>query len=508
MPFNSVFSWLVKKRLHQIDLFKKYPTEVQQEVFDYLINKGKKTVFGYEHSFDKITSVSEFKKAVPIRSYEEHEPYISKILEGEENILWPAEVKWFAKSSGTTSGKSKFLPVTKEAIDDCHYRAGKDLLGLYCMNYPEAQLYSGKHLAMGGSTTINALGKDSYVGDLSAIIIKNLPLWVEFKRTPSRDVALIPDWEEKLDKMAEITCKEDVTSLSGVPSWALILLNRILEITGKKNILEVWPNFSLYMHGGMNFKPYKKQFDKLFGSETIHYVETYNSTEGFFGIQDRLFENDMLLMLDYGIFYEFLPMDQVHADNPETINLVEVEVNKQYALVISTTSGLWRYLIGDTIKFTSIDPYRIQVTGRIKHFINAFGEEVIIENAEEALEYACEMTNATIKDYTAAPQYMSDGNSGAHEWLIEFENDPECLESFVSFLDAKLQDVNSDYEAKRNKSLVLSKPIIIQAKKGTFRNWLKLKNKLGGQNKIPRLSNNRSLLEEVKASMKNSSKLA
>ncbi len=499
MPINSVFSWLVKKRLHQIDLFKKYPLEVQQEVFNYLIIKGRKTSFGLEHSFDKIKTIAEFKKRVPIRTYEEIEPYIQRLLRSEQNVLWPTEVKWFAKSSGTTNGKSKFLPVTKEAIDNCHYRAGKDLLGMYYFNNPEANLYSGKHLAMGGSTTINTLGKDSFVGDLSAIIIKNLPLWVEFRRTPSKDVALIADWEEKLDKMAHITSKEDVTSLSGVPSWALILLNRILEITKKNNILEVWPNFSLYMHGGMNFKPYRKQFEQLFGTDKIHYVETYNSTEGFYGIQDRLYANDMLLMLDYGIFYEFLPTDQVDKENPKTLSLSEVEINKQYALVISTTSGLWRYLIGDTIKFTSLYPYRIQVTGRVKHFINAFGEEVIIENAEIALEYACHKTNALITDYTAAPKYMTNNKNGAHEWLIEFEKKPTDLNEFTQLLDKKLKDINSDYEAKRDRDLILGMPIVQSVSKGTFKNWLKSKKKLGGQNKIPRLSNDRKFIDEIKS---------
>jgi len=499
MPINSVFSWLVKKRLHQIDLFKKYPFEVQEEVFSYLISKGKQTEFGLDHSFEKIKNVADFKNNIPIRRYEELEYYIDKLLHGEQNVLWPTEIKWFAKSSGTTNRKSKFLPVTKEAIDDCHYRAGKDLLGMYYFNNPEANLYSGKHLAMGGSTTINTLGKDSFVGDLSAIIIKNLPLWVEFRRTPSKDVALMPDWEEKLDVMAKITSQEDVTSLSGVPSWALILLNRVLENTGKKTILEVWPNFSLYMHGGMNFKPYRKQFEKLFGSDKIHYVETYNSTEGFYGVQDRLYANDMLLMLDYGIFYEFLTMDEVEKENPQTLSLKEVEVGVNYALVISTTSGLWRYLIGDTIKFTSLTPYRIQVTGRIKHFINAFGEEVIIENAEIALEYACDQTKALIKEYTAAPKYLKDKESGAHEWLIEFENPPEDLTVFTKHLDDKLQDVNSDYEAKRDRNLVLGMPIVQVMGEGTFQNWLKSKKKLGGQNKIPRLSNDRLFLEEIKS---------
>lgn len=497
MPINSVFSWLIKKRLHQIDLFKKYPIEVQGDVLDQLVKKGRKTAFGYEHSFDTIHTLKDFKKHVPIRTYEETKPYIDRIIQGEENVLWPSEIKWFAKTSGTTSGKSKFLPVTKESLDDCHYRAGKDLLGLYYANFPEAKIYSGKHLAMGGSSSIDQFGKDTFIGDLSAIIIKNLPIWVEFKRTPSREVTLLPDWEEKLDKMAKITSKEDVTSLSGVPSWALILLNRILEITGKKTILEVWPNFTLYMHGGMNFKPYKKQFDKIFGSENIHYVETYNSSEGFFGVQDRLGAEDMLLMMDYGIYYEFLPMNEIKKEKPQTIGLEEVKIDENYALVISSNTGLWRYLIGDTIKFTSTTPFRIQVTGRIKHFINAFGEEVIIENAENALTMACAATDSVIKEYTAAPKYMKGNQSGSHEWLIEFEKEPQDIKEFTMFLDSSLKELNSDYEAKRTNDYILGMPIVHVVPENTFNNWLKSKNKMGGQHKIPRLSNDRSLVDEL-----------
>lgn len=499
MPFNTVFSWFIKKRVHQIDLFRKFPCEVQQEWFEKLLENGRLTAFGRDHGLHMVRTMEDFKKAVPVRTYEEFKPYIDRLRDGEQEVLWPGKVKWFAKSSGTTADRSKYIPVTKEALEDCHYACGKDLLALYCYAYPEARLYSGKHLVMGGSSKISELGGDAYTGDLSAIIIQNLPLWVELKRTPTRDIALMDNWEEKIEKLATSTIHEDVSIVAGVPSWTLVLFKRILEMTGKDNIRDVWPNLELFMHGGVSFKPYRAQFEELVRGPGMHYMETYNASEGFFGLQDRLDADDMLLMLDYGIFYEFMPLEELGKAHPHTLQLNEVEINTNYALVISTNGGLWRYLVGDTIRFTSRDPYRIQVSGRTKLFINAFGEELIIDNAEEAMGAACSATGALVTDYTAGPVYMDTDKEGSHEWLIEFEQAPADRAQFVLVLDDKLKELNSDYEAKRTANLSLGAPIIHEVPSGTFYAWLKSKGKLGGQHKVPRLSNSRTFLEEIKA---------
>jgi hypothetical protein len=503
MPFNTVFSWFIKKRVHQIDLFRKFPVEVQQEWFENLLENGRLTSFGKEHGFDKIRTVADFKKAVPVRTYEEFKPYIDRLRDGENEVLWPGKVKWFAKSSGTTGDRSKYIPVTKEALEDCHYACGKDLLALYCSQYPEARLYSGKHLVLGGSSKISEIGDDCYTGDLSAIIIQNLPLWVELKRTPARDIALMDNWEEKIERLAQSTIHEDVSILAGVPSWTLVLLKRILEITGKTNIRDVWPNLELFMHGGVSFKPYRAQFEALIQGPGMHYFETYNASEGFFGIQDRLEADDMLLMLDYGIYYEFMPMEELGQEFPKTLELREIELDTNYALIISTNGGLWRYLVGDTIRFTSRNPYRIQVSGRTKLFINAFGEELIIENAEDAMQAACDLTGALVTDYTAGPVYMNANKGGSHEWLIEFEKPPADLVQFTEALDNKLKELNSDYEAKRTANLSLGDPLVQELPSGTFYAWMKSRGKLGGQHKVPRLSNSRDYLDEIKTMVDN-----
>ncbi|MFZ6052939.1 GH3 auxin-responsive promoter family protein [Halocola ammonii] len=497
MALNSVFSWFIKKRIHQIELFKKYPHEVQSELFHRMLHIARETEFGREHNFQSIRSFSDYQKAVPIRRYEDYEKYISKLRKGEQNVLWPTRLKWFAKSSGTTNHRSKFLPVSKEALEDCHYKGGKDLLAMYYDSYPEADVYGGKSLVLGGSSKINTFSKDSYSGDLSAIIIKNLPFWVELKRVPNREVALMDNWEEKIEVMARATMDEDVRMIAGVPSWSLVLMKRIMELKGASNMLEVWPNLELFMHGGVSFSPYRQQYERLIPSGKMHYLQNYNASEGFFGIQDRLVADDMLLMLDYGIFYEFLPMEELEKENPQALSLEEVEIGKNYALVISTNAGLWRYLIGDTVRFSSTDPYRIQVTGRTKHFINAFGEELIIENAESGLEVACEATGAVIKEFTAGPIYMDNNSTGGHEWLIEFEKEPNSMEVFRDTLDDKLKELNTDYEAKRSSDLTLRPPLVKAVPNGTFYDWLKRKNKLGGQHKVPRLANNRQYLDDV-----------
>ena len=496
MPLNSVFSWVMKKRMHQIELFTKYPIEVQQEWFERLLEEGRDTAFGKDHGFDQVKTVDDFRKVVPIRNYDELRPYIDRVRDGEDAVLWPSKVKWFAKSSGTTSDKSKYIPVTKEALEACHYKGGKDLLAMYVNSQPNSRVYAGKTLVMGGSSKVHPLSEDCYTGDLSAIIIKNLPGWVELKRVPNKEIALMDDWEKKIEAMAQSTMDEDVSMIVGVPSWTLVLLKRIMEIKGASNILEVWPNLELFMHGGVSFKPYAKQFEEIIPNPG-NYFESYNASEGFFGIQDRSRADDMLLMLDYGIFYEFLPMEEIGKDDPQTVLLQDVEVDNNYALVISTNAGLWRYLVGDTVRFTSTDPHRIQVTGRTKLFINAFGEELIIDNAEEAVSRACRATGAVVREYMAAPVFMTNEETGAHEWFFEFEEEPRKLEHFVEHLDTALKEVNTDYAAKRSFDLTLRKPQVRRIPDGTFYAWLKSKGKIGGQHKVPRLNNDRKFIEEV-----------
>ena len=496
---NSLVTWLNFKRLYQIDLFKKFPFDVQRESLIKLVDKAKNTEYGKQYDFGSIKSIEDFQKRVPVQNYDGLKPYIERLLKGEQNILWPSEIRWFAKSSGTTSDKSKFIPVSSEALEDCHFRGGKDILALNTTNYPETGIFSGKGLTLGGSHQINKINNQSFFGDLSAILIENLPFWANFIKTPSQEIALLSEWEEKLEKISEATIKENVTSIAGVPSWTLVLIKYILEKTGKDNLLEVWPGLELFNHGGVSFEPYREQFKKLIPSEKMNYMETYNASEGFFAIQDYPTRKDMLLMLDYGIFYEFIPMDELEKEHPKALHIGEVEQDKNYAVVISTNGGLWRYLIGDTIMFTSLYPHKIKISGRTKHFINAFGEEIIIENAEKALQEACENTGALIKDYTAAPIFMKDDQKGGHQWLIEFEKEPENPAQFNEILDLALQKVNSDYEAKRYKDITLDKPVLTIAKKNLFYTWLKSKGKVGGQNKVPRLANNRKYMDELTA---------
>ena len=493
---NSILSWFLKKRKHQLDLFVKYPVEVQYELLFNLLNTASDTELGMHYNFREISSYAQFVERVPIQKYESIEPMLERTRKGEQNIFWPTQIKWFAKSSGTTNSKSKFIPVSDEAIEYCHFNAGKDMLCLFLNNNPSADLFSGKGLRLGGSSAIYE-DNNTYFGDLSAIIIENMPFWADFSSAPKQKTALMSEWEEKMDAIVQETIHEDITSLAGVPSWMLVLLNRVLEVTGKENILEVWPNLEVYFHGGVNFTPYKEQYKKLIPSDQFKFYETYNASEGFFAIQDQNHSNELLLMLDYGIFYEFIPMSAYAEEDSIAIPLEEVELDTNYALVITTNSGLWRYLIGDTVKFTSLAPYRIQITGRTKHFINVFGEELIIENTEKALDVACKKNNAQVLEYTVAPIFMEGRENGAHEWMIEFKNEPDCMETFSQDVDSALQSINSDYEAKRYKNMTLSFPKIHRSRENLFYDWLKSKEKLGGQHKIPRLSNNRKLLEEL-----------
>lgn len=498
MPFNSLFSWIIKKRIHQIDLFKKYPFEVQNEVLMQLLFHGTKTEWGERYNFAEIQTYADFKSNVPLTNYEILSPYVDRLLKNEQGLLWDAEIKWFAKSSGTMRARSKLIPVSKASLEECHYKGGKDLLSLYYNQIPDRKLYKGKHLILGGSAEVNYLNADSYFGDLSAIILKNMPWWAELRRTPAKEIALMSEWEEKIEKLATTTIDQDIYILAGVPSWTLVLCNRILEITGKSNLREVWPNLELFMHGGVNFEPYRSQFKRLIPFDDMNYVETYNASEGFFGIQDDFSINELLLMLDYGVFFEFIPMDQYKGtDSTTVIPLEEVELDVNYALVISTNAGLWRYIIGDTIRFTNKTPFRFVITGRTKSFVNAFGEELVVENAEKAVRIASEATGAEILEYTAAPIYMEGTQKGGHEWLIEFSKLPTDLNAFAHSLDEALKALNSDYAAKRTGDLSIQLPIIRIAEENTFSNWLKSKGKLGGQHKVPRLCNDRELIEEI-----------
>lgn len=489
----------MKKRIHQIELFIKYPHDVQRELLDGLVNKSISTEYGKKYGFSSINNYEDFKSQVPLVSYEELFPYIERLMKGEENILWPSEIRWFAKSSGTTNARSKFIPVSTEALEDCHFKAGKDMLSIYLNNYPDAKMFSGKGLVIGGSHQINQFDENSksFYGDVSAVLLKNLPWWAQMVRTPSLDIALMDEWEEKIDKMVDITSSENVTNISGVPTWMIVLLEKMLERNNAKDILEIWPNLEVFFHGAVSFTPYEELFQKLIPSKKMRYMETYNASEGFFGIQDQTNNKDMLLMLDYGIFYEFIPFADINSEHPRTLSLDQVEVGKNYAVVITTNAGLWRYKIGDTITFTSIDPHRIKISGRTKHFINAFGEELIIENAEVAIADACKKTSASIDDFTAGPIYIRDGKKGGHEWIIEFSRSPDDFDRFSKLLDEKLREVNSDYDAKRYKDIALLQPIVHSAPKGTFYKWMKQRGKLGGQHKVPRLSNNREFLDDL-----------
>jgi hypothetical protein len=494
---SPAISSLARMRLWRIEGWMKNPIDAQREVLQDIVTSAQYTEFGRKYNFSKLFNIKSFKQAIPIQEYDDLKPYIQRIMDGEQNLLWNTPVYWFAKSSGTTSEKSKFIPVTEESLEDSHYKAAKDVLTMYYQFNPESELLTGKGLVIGGSHTIHKMNEEVQYGDLSAVLLQNSPFWAHWLRTPDLSIALMDEWESKIEKLAESTIKENVTSISGVPTWTIILFRRILEITGKQTMSEVWPSLELYMHGGVSFTPYKEQFRKLIGKD-INYLEMYNASEGFFAAQGTPGEDGMLLFVDHGIFMEFMPVAEYGKPDPQTIGLQDVELHKNYAPVISTNGGLWRYLVGDTIQFTSLQPFRIKVSGRLKHFMNAFGEEVIVDNTDKAVAEACEKTGAVVNDYTAAPVYFTDEGNGAHEWLIEFEKMPGSLDEFSRQLDLSLQKINSDYEAKRYKDIALRPPIIHALEKGLFNQWLRQKGKLGGQHKVPRLSNERVLVEEIK----------
>lgn len=493
---SPAISSLARMRLWRIEGWKNNPEDAQREVLQDLVTSAQYTEFGRKYHFHDLFTIKAYKEAVPIHEYEDLKPYIERTMQGEQNVLWNTPVFWFAKSSGTTNAKSKFIPVSDESLEDCHYKAAKDVLTMYYQFNPDSELLTGKGLVIGGSHNINPVNNEAQFGDLSAVLLQNSPFWGHWLRTPDLSIALMDEWESKIEKLAQNTIKENVTSISGVPTWTLVLFKRILEITGKQTIKEVWPSLELYMHGGVSFTPYKEQFQKLIGKD-IHYLEMYNASEGFFAAQEKPGDEGMLLFTDHGIFMEFMPVSEYGKQDPKTIGLQDVEPGKNYALVITTNGGLWRYLLGDTITFTSVKPYYIKVSGRLKHYINAFGEEVIVDNADQAIAIASQKTGVVVNDYTAAPVYFSDSSNGAHEWLIEFENEPANIETFTAELDTALKNINSDYEAKRHKSIALSMPLVHALPKGTFNKWLHSKGKLGGQHKVPRLSNERTLINEI-----------
>jgi hypothetical protein len=496
MPiFNETMVWFMKRRLPRIQLQRDQPMRIQAQQFQSLIHDARNTVWGRLYDYASIQSIADFQNRVPISTYEELQPYLERVMKGEQNVMWPSQIKWFSKSSGTTNSRSKYIPVSKESLEDCHYMGGKDLISLYIDNVPNTRLFDGKGLSIGGSLSANPLTDYGRAGDVSAVIMKNLPIWAQIIRTPDLEIALLSEWEEKIAKMAAITSVENVSSILGVPTWTMVLINKVLQMTGHKDILEIWPNFEVFFHGAVAFQPYRSLFqNNIFGSKQVNFFEIYNASEGFFGLQDDLSQqNEMMLMLDYGIFYEF-----IDAQNPNKICTAdEVEIGRNYALVISTNAGLWRYKIGDTVRITSKIPLRIQISGRTKQFINAFGEELIVENADKAIALTCQELGAELLEYTAGPVYMQGGSSGAHEWVVEFLKEPAHADAFADTLDMHLRTLNSDYDAKRYNNMVLERLKLHIAPKGTFYEWMKNRGKIGGQHKVPRLANNREHLAEV-----------
>lgn len=472
-----------------------FPEEAQRNVLYHLLQRARYTAFGRVHQFEKILSYADFAASVPVSTYEEFRPWLDRCIDGEDQVIWPSALRWFAKSSGTTDDRSKYVPVSRESLQECHYKAGRDILSFYTRNHPDHRLFTGKSLVLTGST--HSIGTSKVrTGDISGVLIENLAPWIHYFRTPAKSIALIPDWDEKIEQFLKIVPRENVTFLSGVPSWMHVLISRMMKTMSVHDLHSIWPNLELFIHGAVNFDPYRKQFNEFSPSKPIRYYETYNASEGFFAIQDRPEPGEMLLMTDYGIFYEFIEMNGYELTD-RVVPIWEVETGKNYAMVISTSSGLWRYQLGDTVMFTSTEPYRIRITGRTKHFINAFGEELMVENADRALAFAMQETGATVRDYTVAPVYLNKGKAGCHEWLIEFDKQPTDLSLFIKCLDDKIREINSDYDAKRQGDLTLEMPIVRIMPENTFYRWMKSRGKLGGQNKVPRLANHRRYVEEI-----------
>jgi hypothetical protein len=497
MNLTKGIAKLFVPRQRVLDTYALQAEALQMGVLRRLIADAQGTEWGTKYNYQGMAGYADFAARVPLQTYEEIKPYVERMRHGERDVLWHGQVKWFAKSSGTTNDKSKFIPVSREGLKDIHYAGGRDAVTLYLQNNPQSRMFDGKGLILGGSHAPNYNLKSSLVGDLSAILIENVSPLVNLVRVPEKKIALLSDFEEKQEKIARRTMNADVTNLSGVPSWMLAVLKRVLELKGTDNLAEVWPNVEVFFHGGVAFTPYREQYKQLIRSPKMHYMETYNASEGFFGLQNDPSDPALMLMVDYGVFYEFIPMDEFDKPNPTVVPLSGVEVGRNYAMVISTSCGLWRYIIGDTVKFTSTRPYKFIISGRTKHFINAFGEELMVDNAEKGLAEACRQTGAQVADYTAAPVFMDAQAKCRHQWLIEFAVMPDSVEHFAEVLDRTLQTINSDYEAKRHKNITLQPLEIVVARPQLFHDWLKEKGKLGGQHKVPRLSNNREYIDEI-----------
>lgn len=504
MSLTSIVGKVFLPRQKSLELHQERGMDLQHTVLQQLLRHGKETEYGRNHLLNHTHTYEEFVKNVPVNTYEDLKDDIDRMRHGEADVLWPGTVKWYAKSSGTTNDKSKFIPVSASGLHKIHYQGGKDVVAMYLRNYPESRLFDGKSLILGGSHSPNYNLPGSMVGDLSAILIENINPFANLVRVPKKQTALLSDFEVKRDRIARETLNKNVTNLSGVPSWMLSVLVRVMELSGKKHLEEVWPNLEVFFHGGIAFTPYRSQYEQLITSPNMHYMETYNASEGFFGIQDDPQDKSMLLMLDYDVFYEFMPMDEFGSDNPTIVPLEGIEVGKNYAMLITTSCGLWRYMIGDTVSFTSKNPYKFIITGRTKYFINAFGEELIMDNAEKGLAYACEKTGAEVSEYTAAPVFMDSRAKCCHQWVIEFAKTPASLSEFGDLLDRRLQELNSDYEAKRFHDITLQHLEIVKARPNLFNDWLKSKGKMGGQHKVPRLSNTRKFIDEI-LEMQNSS---
>lgn len=496
--FQKIYQSYFKHRAKSIEQFKIQPLEIQEKLLMNLIESGRNTIFGTLYHFDLIKTLDDFRSQVPISNYDQLLPYIQRMRSGEQNVLWNDTIPWFSKSSGTTSDRSKFIPISRASLKNNHYKAGGDMYSIYGINYPQNHLFSGKAMALCGSLDkITNHQVSYYEGDVSAILAYNLPFWAQFKRVPNLSVSLMKEWEEKIDKIANLIVKEDVTHIIGVPSWTLLILKRVLEISGKSDLKNVWKNLELFVHGGVSFEPYRAQYQEIVSFNEMHYLEVYNASEGYFAIQDRPEKNDMLLLLNHGIYYEFMPMAEFGKKHPNLIGLNEVEIGKNYAMVITTNGGLWRYIIGDTVTFTTTFPFRIRITGRTKSFINLAGEEVIEDNVIRAFSEACKQCDAVIEEFTGSPFYGDTTQKPCHEWIVEFVKQPDDFETFINIFDQTLQQLNSDYEAKRYKNLVLNTPKFHFVSQGTFYRWMQLRGKLGGQNKVPRLSNDRKYLESI-----------
>ncbi|RSK37663.1 GH3 auxin-responsive promoter family protein [Hymenobacter metallilatus] len=506
---STVLTWAVQRRLASIEHIRQHPHEVQEQVFRSLVHTARHTAWGRQYGYADAPSAREFAQRVPVSSYEQLYPQLERVLRGEADVLWPGRVEWFAKSSGTTNARSKYIPITREALHDCHYRAGRDMTALATLYYPQTDILGGKTLSLGGTHGPNPFRPTdaaSRVGDVSAVIMQNLPAWAEYVRTPPLELALLDEWEEKIERIARHVLEADVRVLAGVPTWMIVLLRRVLELAGTTSILEVWPQLGLFLHGAVAFGPYRELFRQLIPGPQMHYLEVYNASEGYLALQDEPDSEDLLLLLNHGIYYEFVPADQWEAAEPRALSLAEVSLGCTYSLLISTNAGLWRYAIGDTVRFTSLAPYRIRIVGRTKHFLNAFGEEVVVENADAAIAAACQATGTTVRDYTAAPIYFAAHNGasrGGHQWLIEFTEPPASLDQFTAVLDATLRQLNSDYDAKRHRNLALMPPQVTAVPTGTFVAWLARRGKLGGQHKVPRLSNSREMMEELLEQLNN-----